>query len=100
MENLNITAKIEVLASSPLEYQGEQQKTKDGEPLFEVAFKAKQKVRVGDQELETDTIEKCKSTVNLEPGVQTVTILQFHMSDKGSSKVTTYNRVIGTNKKS
>jgi hypothetical protein len=99
MENLTITAKVEVLASSPLEFNGEIQKTKDGQPLFEVAYKAKQKVKVGDQELETEVIEKCKSLVNLEPGLQTVTVQQFHMSDKGTSKVTTYNRIISTNKK-
>ena len=92
---------IEVLACGPLQAYGteDQQKTKEGQPLFEIAYKTKQKVRVGDQEVETDSIEKCKSIIDLKAGLHDVEVIQFHMSDKGSSQVKTYTRIVDLVKK-
>ena len=94
---IKITGKLEVVASAPLKAYGtdEQQVDKTtGKPLFEVAYKAKQITKIGDQEVESDVVEKVKSLVNLPKGEHEVELAQFHMTDKGSSQVKTYNRII------
>ena len=95
-KDLSITASITVLACTRAKtFEGQEQNTKEGKPLYELAIKSTEKKKIADQEFESEIVSKLKSEIQLEKGEHKVILIQFNMSEQNSKKVESHYRVVG-----
>ena len=60
----------------------EPKKTKDGQPLFALYFIEKNKKKIGDLEIDEQTVEKINSLISLKPGLHTLEVEIFTIENK------------------
>lgn len=88
MENLKHTCTIHLLSGAQSKkFDGTNEVTKNGQQVYALAIKSKEKKKINDVEYESETVVKLKSLVEItKPGVYNVALEQFIMAGEGNSK--------------
>lgn len=99
-----ITAALNVLAVAPaMEFDRESKTqkpaiTKEGKPLFEVAYEDEETKTVAGKEFKSKIVSKVKSEIQLKEGLNNVVLTQYAMSEKDSKRVDLHYRIISVEK--